>query len=271
MDASIQTGLQEDIARLEQLRALIEVYRADNRRQRRIRGGGDPLADLRARINREVHWARQRVIEAGCFGTYTIGPPPAVGGLVFRNVDPFASLFNSPYGKDFTSEVIDMLDRTMGVLLTPPREQANDGEKAVVMASIRRNFAFVAMAIDDNRPELDDLLDAIKEAADRCGIQAERVDEEQTNERITDRMLASIKSAEYVIVDLSDERPNVFYEAGFAHGLGKIPIYIAKAGTKLHFDLKDYPVIFFRSLKQLKDKLEARLRANAAKRSKPSQ
>jgi len=123
----------------------------------------------------------------------------------------------------------------------------------------------VAMQIDSSRPELDDVLDAIKEAANRCGILAERVDEEQSNERITDRILAAITTAQHVIVDLTGERPNVFYEAGFAHGLRKIPIYIAKMGTNLHFDLKDYPVIFFSSLKRLKDDLEARLRANASK------
>lgn len=59
--------------------------------------------------------------------------------------------------------------------------------------------------------------------------------------------MESIQKAEYVIVDLTESRPNVFYEAGYAQGIGKIPIYIAKKGTELEFDLKDYPVIFFDS------------------------
>ncbi|HIP19479.1 MAG TPA: hypothetical protein EYG78_09125, partial [Sulfurovum sp.] len=92
--------------------------------------------------------------------------------------------------------------------------------------------------------------------ASRCGIEAERVDEVHSNERITDRMLESIRKAEFVIVDLTHSRPNVFYEAGYVHGIGKIPIYLAKEGTKLEFDLKDYPVIFFKNMKQLKDNLE---------------
>ncbi len=78
-------------------------------------------------------------------------------------------------------------------------------------------------------------------------MQAERIDEEQSNERITDRILESIRAAEHVIVDLTGERPNVFFEAGYAHGLGKLPIYIAKVGTTIHFDLKDYPIIFFKA------------------------
>ena len=66
-----------------------------------------------------------------------------------------------------------------------------------------------------------------------------------------------------MIVDLTGSRPNVFYEAGYAQGLRKIPIYIAREGTRLEFDLKDYPIIFFRNMKELKDGLEKRLRGLA--------
>jgi len=42
--------------------------------------------------------------------------------------------------------------------------------------------------------------------------------------------------------------------------LGKIPVYVARHGTKLEFDLKDYPVLFFKNLKGLKDAVERRLK-----------
>ncbi|WP_205527616.1 hypothetical protein [Halomonas sp. JS92-SW72] len=110
---------------------------------------------------------------------------------------------------------------------------------------------------------MEDVLDSIKEAANKCGIHAERVDEVQSNNRITDRILESIDKAQFVIVDLTHSRPNVFYEAGYAQGLGKIPIYIARDGTRLEFDLKDYPVIFFKNMRELKTGLEERLRSLA--------
>ena len=69
-----------------------------------------------------------------------------------------------------------------------------------------------------------------------------------------------------MIVDLTHSRPNVYYEAGYAQGIGKTPVFIAKNGTKLEFDLKDYPVIFFENMRQLKNRLEARLRALAEER-----
>ena len=120
------------------------------------------------------------------------------------------------------------------------------------MPRITKGYVFIAMPIDPDDHQLVDVLDAIKEAASRCNVRAERIDETHSNERITDRILESIGKAEYVIVDLTAAKPNVFYEAGYAHGLGKIPIYIARHGTALSFDLKDYPVIFFRNMKDFK-------------------
>jgi len=223
-------------------------------------------AETRSWINENTLWVRREAIEAGCFFTMTISPPPAVGGLVMQNVDPFAMMFNPPYLMSLMSYVVDMIDNTIGVLKEPPREPKP--AKAIVAPDpVQKGYAFIAMPIDPADNQLEDVLDAIKEAAQRCGVQAERVDEPHSNERITDRILESIRKAEYVIVDLTGSRPNVFYEAGYAQGLRKTPIYIAREGTRLEFDLKDYPVIFFKSMKELKDMLERRLRGLAESRA----
>lgn len=132
--------------------------------------------------------------------------------------------------------------------------------KITAQDQIQKGYAFIAMPINPDDPQLDDVLDTIKTSANRFGINAERVDEPQSNERITDRILESIRKAEYVIVDLTHSRPNVFYEAGYAQGLNKTPIYIARAETRLEFDLKDYPIIFFKNMRELADSLERRLK-----------
>ena len=88
------------------------------------------------------------------------------------------------------------------------------------------------MPMDKENHQLVDVLEAIKAGAKECGVTAERIDEDERNERITDRMLNAINKAEFVIVDLTNERPNVFFEAGYAHGLGKIPIYVARDGIQ---------------------------------------
>lgn len=220
----------------------------------------------RSLINQGSIWVRREVIEAGCFHTMTIGPPPAVGGLVMRDIDPFAMIFNPPYGISMVPQVVDMIDQTIGVLRTEPPDPSPEKPQIQVDVDVQKGYAFIAMPIAPDDPQVEDVLDAIKEAAKRCGIHAERVDEPQSNDRITDRILESIRKAEYVIVDLTASRPNIFYEAGYAQGLKKTPIYVAREGTPLEFDLKDYPIIFFRSMKELKDNLEKRLRGLAEAR-----
>lgn len=221
--------------------------------------------ELRSQINQQTVFVRREVVEAGCFRTVTLGPPPIVGGLVMRNIDPFDMMLDPPYGVDLITMVTDMVDQTIGALgLAAASPQATSPVE--VDAHVQKGYAFIAMAMDDEDSQLPDVLDSIKEAADRCGLVAERVDEPASNDRITDRILESIRKAEYVIVDLTGSRPNVFYEAGYAQGLGKTPIYVARRGTHLEFDLKDYPVIFFENMRALKEGLEKRLRGLAEAR-----
>jgi hypothetical protein len=222
-------------------------------------------------INQNSVWVKREVLEAGCYETFTIGPPPAIGGLIMRDVDPFGVIFDPPYMMNMIPHVTDMIDKTIGVLLSKSDAPESVDEPIIqIEENVERGYVFIAMPIILDDRENEDVLDAIKESAKRCGLNAERVDEAQSNQRITDRILESIQKAEYVIVDLTNSRPNVFYEAGYAQGTKKTPIYIARKDTKLEFDLKDYPVIFFAGMKDLKDKLEKRLRALAKEKTKTS-
>jgi hypothetical protein len=248
-------GNADKIARLE----AFQVWLADWNRTH------DP--DVRARINREKLWVRQRVLEAGCYRTMTITPPPAIGGMAYQDADMFDMIFGAPYRMNVAPNIRDMIDATIGVLSNDASAQRPDATASPgLQLQVRLNYAFVVMPMDSADTALPDVLDSIKEAARRCGIEAERIDDPQTNERITDRILESIGYAEFVIADLTNSKPNVYYEAGYAHALGKTPIFVARDGTKLEFDLKDYPIIFFKNYKQLKEELEKRLRALAERR-----
>jgi hypothetical protein len=219
---------------------------------------------LREWLNQNVRSVRRHVIEAGCFRTFTIAPPPAVGGLVMQDIDLFGMMFERIYTMNPVPLICDMIDMTIGALQNPSTAKP---ELQKLVTETRQGFVFVAMPMDKDDHQLVDVLEAIKVGAKECGLTAERVDEEESNERITDRMLDSIRKAEFVIADLTNGRPNVFYEAGYAHGIGKIPIYVAREGTQLHFDVKDYPIIMFRNMKELREGVTKRLRAIAKKRA----
>lgn len=195
--------------------------------------------------------------KVGCFQTMTISPPPAIGGYIMRDVDPLVTMFDPPYMMNLTKTVIDMIDQTIGVI-----DSENDGWESAEITNettFQKGYVFIAMPIDKTNPQLDDVLDAIKTACARLGFVAERVDEFQNNEKITDNILEGIQKAEFVIADLTHSKPNVYYEAGYAHALKKTPIYIARNGTKFEFDVKDYSVITFESMRELKDELGKRL------------
>ena len=120
---------------------------------------------------------------------------------------------------------------------------------------------FIIMPMAKEKPLYVDVNDTIKSVAAEHGIHAFRIDDDQSNERITDRILDSIDNARHIVADLTDSRPNVFFEAGYALGIGKIPVFIAAEGTKLEFDIKDYPIIFFKNQRELKEKLSSRLQS----------
>src|SRR6266436_487530 len=78
----------------------------------------EPL--LREWLNQNKVWARREVVEARCFSAVTIGPPPAIGGLILRGVDPFECMFDAPYRMSLVPTICDMIDSTIGVLSYPP-------------------------------------------------------------------------------------------------------------------------------------------------------
>ena len=59
---------------------------------------------------------QREVVEAGCLYTMTISPPPAVGGMIKQNVNPFNMIFQEVYLQSLNSHVRDMINQTIGVI-----------------------------------------------------------------------------------------------------------------------------------------------------------
>ena len=123
------------------------------------------------------------------------------------------------------------------------------------------NFVFVGMAFDVTS-ELSDTYQAICRACSSEGLSAHRVDDEQDSGPIPVKILRGIENAEFLIFDLSVERPNVYYELGYAHGVGNRSVeivLIAKSGSKIHFDISHLGILFYESAIDLERKLIPRL------------
>lgn len=127
------------------------------------------------------------------------------------------------------------------------------------------NYAFILMAMSESDPALPDVHKTIKRTCEALGVRAERVDEIQFTGQITEKILSSIEVASMIIADLTHERPNVYFELGYAQALGKPCILVARQGTKLHFDIQGIKVLIFPNLTELEDLLSKAVRAISEK------
>lgn len=107
--------------------------------------------------------------------------------------------------------------------------------------------------------DVEDAFDSFVQVCEALGYRCERVTEENAGDRILPDILERIERAAFAIVDLTGLRPNVFYELGYADGLGKKVIITAKEGTELPFDVKDMPTICWSGQRQLRDNLRKRI------------
>jgi hypothetical protein len=79
---------------------------------------------------------------------------------------------------------------------------------------------FVAMWFKKGDGELDALRETVKKAISAAGYAPIVVDEERHIDKIDDFIIVSIREARFMVADFTGHRPNVYYEAGFARGLG---------------------------------------------------
>lgn len=121
----------------------------------------------------------------------------------------------------------------------------------------RPNTAFIMMQISTDSV---DLKNCFKRAFKRFDITAVRSDEIEHQGLALQRILDEIATSQFLVADLTDARPSVYYEVGYAHALGLQPILFRKEGTPLHFDLSPYHVPGYQSLTDLENKLVDRLR-----------
>jgi hypothetical protein len=105
--------------------------------------------------------------------------------------------------------------------------------------------------------------DGIKPAILETGYLPIRIDLQEHSDSVIDRIFAEIQEARFVVADFTGHRGGVYFEAGFARGLGLDVIWTCKDDhfELLHFDVRGFNVIVWKTPSELRERLNARIRA----------
>jgi hypothetical protein len=122
-----------------------------------------------------------------------------------------------------------------------------------------KKFCFVLMPFTDDFDDIYQL--GIKQSCEDVGAYCERVDEQIFTESILERVYNQISKADFIIADMTNRNPNVFYEVGYAHALGKRTILLTQKVEDIPFDLKHYPhIVYNNKISKLKEDLLPRIK-----------
>ena len=122
--------------------------------------------------------------------------------------------------------------------------------------------AFVAMAFDSQMCEVYE--QAIHPAIKVCGFTPFRVDKNEHNEKICDVIMAQVRVSRFLLADITCHKKGVYFEAGFAFGLGLPVIFCCKDEEEqiksMHFDTRQYNHVLWKDIDDYRDKLEKRIK-----------
>ncbi len=95
-----------------------------------------------------------------------------------------------------------------------------------------------------------------------CGLDPKRIDKQAKGGLVTPEIIHLIQTSHLIVADLTFARPNCYYELGFAHAVNLSAVsrvlLCCRRRTKIHFDLNNHDVLFWKQAEL--DKFKAGLR-----------
>jgi nucleoside 2-deoxyribosyltransferase len=125
---------------------------------------------------------------------------------------------------------------------------------------------FVAMSFSTETREAYE--SGIEPAVRDAGFTPVRIDKKEHNNEIPDEIIAEIRNCQFMVADFTGQRAGVYYEAGFAMGLGRSVIWCCRKDEigKLHFDTNHRNHIDWENPEELRERLYRRIRATILER-----
>jgi hypothetical protein len=103
--------------------------------------------------------------------------------------------------------------------------------------------------------------DHLQPVITKAGLRCERADDIRGTNLITHDVWEYINRARFLVAELTDRNPNVFYEVGLAHALSKDVILLTQSMDSVPFDVRALRCICYEFTPRGVEKLESALAA----------
>lgn len=145
------------------------------------------------------------------------------------NLDIITSYIAKTYG-GVGEGVSTAPGRGRSIVFTPTVFEAPAGPIEQDLVAVMTPFA----------PQFESVFDAIKGAAATAGFRTLRAKDIWEHSAVIQDVFSLIFKAHIVVCDFTGKNPNVFYEAGIAHTLGKHVVPITQSSADIPFDLQHH-------------------------------
>lgn len=136
--------------------------------------------------------------------------------------------------------------------------------RPVAMPEVSDKDVFIIMSFD--KGQRDAFFVSIEPTLTELGFNPIRVDQIQHNATVTPEIMRQIEKSVFIVADLTGERPNVYYEVGYAHRADKEVILVSKKDTAVHFDVAAINRIEYEDYTELSEALKKRVLGVCEKR-----
>lgn len=121
--------------------------------------------------------------------------------------------------------------------------------------SINPNLVFMIMPFNNDAIKV---YLSCKKAIESMGLELKKSDDDYVAQDLLRYIIKLILSSEYIIANLDGKNPNVFYELGIAHALGKKTILISSfSPAEIPFNISNRNIIFYKDADDLANKIES--------------
>ena len=121
--------------------------------------------------------------------------------------------------------------------------------------------AFVAMWLDHSMQSVYD--NGLSIGISNAGFTPMLIPKKEHANKIDDEIIAEIRRSAFIVADFTSQRQNVYFETGFALGLGLPVIWTCRQDDikNLHFDIRQYNSIDWKDEPDLAQRLQRRIEA----------